>query len=63
MADPRRELYLTEEISRLQDSKLVALRNVRTTTGAEKVAILDHFLEMDQEQKRLESELESLQEA
>lgn len=63
MADPRREKYLEEEINRLQESKLTALRNVRATTGAEKVAILDHFLEMDKTQKRLESELESLQEA
>lgn len=62
MADLRREKYLVEEIDRLQESKLTALRNVRTTTGPEKVAILDHFLEMDKEQKRLESELESLQE-
>lgn len=62
MSDPRRETYLKEEIDRLQEAKLTALRNVRTTTGAEKVAILDHFLEMDKTQKRLESELESLQE-
>lgn len=62
MGDPRREKYLEGEIDRLQESKLTALRNVRETTGPEKVAILDHFLEMDKKQKQLESELESLRE-
>lgn len=60
--DPRREEYLESEIQRLQDAKLTALRNVRETVGLEKVAIMDHFLEMNKEQEKLESELLSMQE-
>lgn len=58
--DPRREAYLEGEISRLQEDKLTALQNVRKTTGVEKVAVLDHFLKLDREQKVHESELDKM---
>lgn len=63
MSDPRREKYLIEEIARLQESKLTALRNSRELHGAEKAAVLDHYNEMFETQRRLESELEELENA
>lgn len=62
MSDKRRELYLSQEIERLQDQKIKALGDVKTTRGLEKVAVLDHFFELDAKQKVLEIEFERLQE-
>jgi hypothetical protein len=61
MGDRRRERYLSEEIEKLQDDKIAALKNSREARGEEKAKILDHFLSLDQKQKVMEIELERLQ--
>jgi hypothetical protein len=61
VGDRRRERYLSEEIERLQDEKIAALKNSREARGEEKANILDNFLSLDQKQKVLEIELERLQ--
>jgi hypothetical protein len=61
VGDRRRELYLSQEIERMQDEKIAALKNSREAKGLEKTVILDHFLKLDKEQKVMEIELERLQ--
>jgi hypothetical protein len=57
MSDAR-ELYLIEEIDKLQDQKLDALRSARQSSGLEKVRWLDQFMELNKKQQKLEEELE-----
>lgn len=62
MSDPRRELYLEQEIARIQEEKLGLLKDVREARGKDKADLLDRFLSLNKAQEKLESDLETLQE-
>jgi hypothetical protein len=62
MGDPRRELYLSNEIDRLQDEKLEALKRTKESTGFEKAQSMEDFLQLNNRQADLEDELAVLKE-